>query len=154
MYYIAMAYIEQAPRPERDQTKTARALSELDLLLREYPDTDLREEADKARALCRSRLAEKEYLNGSLYLGLRHYESARIYFDSVLAEYGDTDWAGPALLGKGISLVREKRLAEARQAFERVVREYPSSRESAEAARRLQELGGVDESRARTTSEG
>jgi outer membrane protein assembly factor BamD len=154
MYYIAAAYMEQAPRPERDQTKTARALSELNLLLREYPDTDFRDEADEARALCRSRLAQKEYLNGSLYLGLRHYESARIYFDSILADYADTDWAGPALLGKGISFAGEKRVAEARRAFEQVVREYPSSGASAEAARRLEELGGVDESEARATSEG
>ena len=35
MYMIAVSYIEEAPRAERDQTKTTKALSELNLLLRE-----------------------------------------------------------------------------------------------------------------------
>jgi outer membrane protein assembly factor BamD len=153
MYYIALSYLRQAPRPERDQTKTAKALSELNLLLREYPETDVRREAEEAAVTCRSKLAEKEYLNGRLYLRLGYYESARIYFDSVLAEYGETDWAGLALLGSGIAYSKENRLAEAREAFERILREYPSSGASAEAARRLEELGGVVESEARAFSE-
>jgi outer membrane protein assembly factor BamD len=152
MYFIAVSYLEQAPRPERDQAKTGKALSELNLLLREYPETDVRGEAEEALATCRSKLAEKEYLNGHLYLRLGYYESARIYFDSVVAEYGETDWAGLALLGSGISYFEESRLPEARQVFERILTEYPSTRASAEAARRLEELGGVVESEARASS--
>jgi outer membrane protein assembly factor BamD len=152
LYMIALSYIEQSPRAERDQTKTTKALSELHLLLREYPDTDVRDEAEEAIAACRSKLAEKEYLSGRLYLRLRHWNPARIYFDSVLQEYPDTPWAAPALLGKALAYVGEKRLNKARETFEQVVSDYPESDVGREAAKRLKELGGAIEREPRTSS--
>jgi outer membrane protein assembly factor BamD len=152
MYMIALCYIEQAPRPERDQTNRVKALSELSLLLREYPGTDLREDAERLVAECRSRLAEKEYLSGDLYLKLGFYEPARIYFDSVLEEYGDTPWAGQALLGKGIALVGEGKLGEARLAYEQLVTDYPASPAGEQASRRLKELRNAIESQRRSSS--
>jgi outer membrane protein assembly factor BamD len=154
MYMIARCYIEQAPRPERDQTKRVKALSELNLLLREYPDTDLKEEAEKLVAECRSKLAEKEYLSGDLYLKIHYYEAARIYFDSVLDEYGDTPWARRALIGKGIALVGEGKLNEAELAYERLLRDYPAAQAGEQGSRRLKELRDAIESRGRGSSGG
>jgi outer membrane protein assembly factor BamD len=147
LYMIALSYMKQSPRPERDQSKTSKALGELYLLLREYPDTDVRDDAEKLVVKCRSKLAEKEYLNAYLYFKLGHNESARIYFDSLLEDYGDTRWAAPALLGKGLALARENRVEEARQAFEQVLRDYPESGYSEEAAQKLKELEGATELR-------
>ena len=152
MYMIALSYIEQASRPERDQTERVKALSELILLLREYPETDLKQDAEQLVAECRSTLAEKEYLSGDLYLKLGYYKSARIYFDSVLEEYRDTPWAQQALLGKGIALVGEGKLSEAKLAYEELLRDYPASPAGDRAARRLKELRGAIESQTETSS--
>ncbi len=152
LYMIALSYIEQSPRPERDQSETTKALSELHLLLREYPDTDVRDGAEQAVALCRSKLAEKEYLNGYLYLKLRYWRAARIYFDSVVDEYADTPWAERALLGKGIAFAGEKRVDKARETFEQILLDHPDSEVSREATRRLKELEGAIEPETQASS--
>ena len=154
IYMIALSCIERAPRPERDQTNRVKALGELNLLLREYPDSDLREDAERLVAECRSTLAEKEYLSGDLYLKLRYYEAARIYFDSVLEEYGNTPWARRALIGKGIALVREGKLDEAGLVYEQLVKDHPAGQAGEHESRRLKELKDAIESRGQGSSGG
>ncbi len=143
LYMIGLSYMRAAPRPERDQTQTVKALNELSLLLREYPESDVREAAEEAVAECRSRLAEKEYLAGRLYLGMKNYGAARVYFDSVMETYGDTPWAAPALLLKGKSYARQARQEDARAAFQQVIDDFPGSDASGEAAREIRELEHV-----------
>jgi outer membrane protein assembly factor BamD len=143
MYMIALCYLRQSPRPERDQSETMKALNELNLLIREYPDTDVREQAEQAIIECRSKLAQKDYLNGELYLKMGHYKSARIYFDAVMAHYGETAWAPRALLAKGITYAKENDPDKARQAFEQVLTDFPSSDVTRQAADRLKELEGA-----------
>jgi outer membrane protein assembly factor BamD len=143
LYMVGLSYMRAAPRPERDQTQTVKALSELTLLLREYPDSDVREAAEGAVAECRSRLAEKEYLAGRLYLNMKNYRAARVYFDSVLETYGDTPWAPRALLLKGRSYVRQGQYENAKAAFEQVVAGFPGSDASDEAAGEMRELEHV-----------
>jgi outer membrane protein assembly factor BamD len=143
IYMVAMTYLEAAPRPERDQTDTVHALNELELLLREYPDTDIRTEAEGAAAECRSRLAKKEYLAGELYVKMKDYKAAQVYFDSVLETYPDTPWAPVALLMKGRAFAGQKRLDEAEASFRQVLEDYPESPASLRAARELKELEHV-----------
>jgi outer membrane protein assembly factor BamD len=143
LYMIGLSYLRSAPRAERDQTQVVKALNEFVLLLREYPESDVREEAESAVAECRSRLAEKEYLAGKLYLNMKDYGAARVYFDSVVETYRDTAWAPRALFLKGKSYVGQNRLEEARSAFRQVVDDFPGSGVSAEAARELEDLDNV-----------
>jgi outer membrane protein assembly factor BamD len=140
IYRIGLSYLKQAPRPERDQTKTLKALDEFDLLLREYPDSDVRKEAEQAASDSRSILAQKEYLAGKLYLRMGNYRSAHLYFESVLDEYGDTGWAAYALLGRGKAYVGQKRFDEAKRAFEQVIERFPASPAGQEAAGSLKRL--------------
>ena len=140
MFLIAQSYVEQAPRAERDQTATVNALDELYLLLREYPDTDILDEVNALIAECRSKLAEKDYLSGKLYMRIKSYRAAHIYFDLVVDEYGDTPWAPRALLGKAETYSKQKDFAGARDTLERVMEEYPDTSESDEAARSLRRL--------------
>ena len=143
MYHIARSYMAEAPRPERDQINTVKALDELNLLLREFPDTDLREAVEAAILECRSKLAEKDYLSGKLYLRMGSYRAAQVYFDLVIEEYGDTIWAAHALLGKAKAHVKRKQYNEAREIFERVKAEYPDTRMGQEATWGLRGLPDV-----------
>jgi outer membrane protein assembly factor BamD len=153
IYLIAISYTEQSPRPQRDQTKTAKALDELYLLLREYPDSDVRAEAEERIAECRSRLAEKDYRSGELYLKLRHNQAARVYFDSVISDYGDTSWYVWAVLGKGLAFEQDEEFSRAAEIYQSVIKDHPATEASAEATRRLEELGGVLNREMRTTSQ-
>lgn len=140
IYMIAVCYMKQAPGPERDQTMTLRAVDELNLLLKEYPNSDVAADAKLALAECRSKLAEKEYLNGMLYLNLGYFESAVIYFDLVVKTYADTRWVAPSLLGKASSLIGLGRIEDATELLEQIIKEYPHGKEAKEAASRLNEL--------------
>lgn len=153
IYLIAMSYVEQSPRPQRDQTKTAKALDELYLLLREYPESDVRSEAEEQIAGCRSRLAEKDYRSGRLYLKLRYNEAARVYFDSVISEYADTSWYVWAVLGKGLAFEQDKRFEEAAEIYRSVIRDHPATEAATEATGRLEEIGGVLDRETQTTSQ-
>jgi outer membrane protein assembly factor BamD len=140
MFLIALSYVEEAPRAERDQTATVKALDELHLLLREYPDTDILDEVNGQIAECRSTLAEKDYLSGRLYLRIKSYRAAHIYFDLVLEEFGDTPWAPRALLGKAQTYAKQKDFAGVRETLERVVEDYPDTPESEEASVSLRHM--------------
>jgi outer membrane protein assembly factor BamD len=152
MYMIAVCDLRAAPRSERDQAKTVEALDELNLLLRKYPETDVKSDVERTLGEARSRLAEKEYLSGNLYLRLGDYRSARIYFDFVISNYGDTEFCAAALVGKGAALEHEAKPDEARQAYERVIKDFPSSTWSTKAAQRLTELGGGGDAKTQTSS--
>ena len=153
MYMVGLCDLRQSPRVERDQSKAIEALNQLNLLLRKYPDTDVREAAEKSIMEARSRLAEKEYLNGQLYLKLRDYKSAGIYFDYVISEYGGTPWAQQALVAKGMALEGEGKPDEAGQVYQRVIKDFPSSGPADQAARRLKELGGGSDKKTETSSQ-
>lgn len=152
MYLAARCSLNEAPRIERDQAETAEALGEFNLLLRKYPDTDVRKEVEDGIREARSRLAEKEYANGQLYYRLGDYRSAQIYFEQVISEYGDTAWAEEALLAKGLALERQGMPDDARRAYEQVIRDAPAGSSGQEAARRLKRLGGAGDVKSGTDS--
>jgi outer membrane protein assembly factor BamD len=148
MYMIGVCYLAQSPRAERDQHTTVKAVEELEFMLREYPGSNVREEAEAKLLEARTKLAKKEYLNGKLYLRLEYYRSARLYFDMVLDEYGDTEWAPWAMLGKGESYDREGDRAQAIEIYRKLAATYPGTEASGRAGMRLDEIsrGGGDES--------
>ena len=147
MYLIGIAYLRQSPRAERDQTFTKKAADELEFMLREYPDSNMRGEAEAALNEARTKLARKEYLNGELYLDLKYYRAARISFDIVLNEYADSEWAAWSLLGKARTYDGEGNIEEALEVYGRVVDDYPDTGPCEMAGMRIEELssGGEDD---------
>jgi outer membrane protein assembly factor BamD len=82
-----------------DQEFTVRAIRQWDGYLRAFPG-DWRNADAEARVMsARTRLAQKALDTAELYLKLRLYEPARVYFRMVVDEYGDTPRAGEGLLG-------------------------------------------------------
>lgn len=145
MYLIGIAYLRQSPRAERDQSFTEKAADELEFMLREYPDSNMRGEAETALKEARTKLARKEYLNGELYLGLKYYRAARIYFDIVLDEYPDSEWAAWSLLGKARTYEREGNIEEALELYGRVLDDYSHTEPCDMAGMRIEELSGGGE---------
>jgi outer membrane protein assembly factor BamD len=147
MYMVGLCYLRQSPRAERDQRNTEMAVSELEFMLREYPNSNVREEAEASLMEARGKLARKQYLNGKLYLRMESFRAARIYFDLVLDEYGDTEWAAWAMLGKGQSYDREGDMEKAIETYEKVLADYPDTEPYGRAGMRLDQIssGGADE---------
>ena len=84
---------------QRDQKQTKRALDQLQMFLEDFPQSELVQDAEKAITELRIKLAEKEFEVGRLYLKLEEYDSALIYFRSVLEHYYDTSFSDDARIG-------------------------------------------------------
>jgi len=145
MLMVARCYLKQAPEIERDQARTVEALDELNLLLRKYPSSNVRAEAEEAIGEARGRLARKEYLSGQLYLRLGDFKSAAVYFDHVVSDYSGTPWVAPAMLAKAQALEGLGDTGKAAEAYRRLIEEYPAGDAGREASRRLKELEGGSE---------
>ena len=119
MLQIAMVSYQQMERPDRDQQKTTEALEKFDEMLRAYPTSKLRPEAEARRQDVLDRLAKHEHI-------VERYPN-----------YKDKD---AVFFDLGTSLAAMGRKAEARLYFERVVSEFPKSEYAARAKRKLDSL--------------
>jgi outer membrane protein assembly factor BamD len=88
-----------SPIPQRDQTYTRQAETVCRDVALQYRGQPVASEADSIASQMRSKLAEKEYLNGAHYFRRGGYDSAIIYWSQLVEMYGDTPWAARALLG-------------------------------------------------------
>jgi len=69
----------------------------MQLFIGRYPGTTQAEEAAGLIDEMRDKLARKEYESGQMYLRIRQYEAAAIYFGMVLDMYPETTWAEASL---------------------------------------------------------
>jgi outer membrane protein assembly factor BamD len=82
-----------------DQEFTVRAIRQWDGYLRAFPGHWRNEEARERVMQSRMRLAQKALDTAGLYVKLKLYDPARVYYQMVIDEYGDTPKAGEAFLG-------------------------------------------------------
>lgn len=135
-YWLGVSYWRQSRPAPYDQDPTRRALSQWQRFLALYPDHPKAAEARTLREEGRARLAEKSLRNARLYVKLKHYRPAVVYFDEIIADYADTRWIDWARVGRAEALIGQKKLAEARGALEQAL---PGIKD-AEAKRRAEEL--------------
>jgi tol-pal system protein YbgF len=95
-------------------------------LLRQYPTSD--------------RAPDALYFIGQSYAS-ENPDSAQAYYGQVVEKYPKSPRAGSALYNLGLLAERRKDSAKARDAYQRVVQQYPQSDEAALARDRLKTLG-------------
>jgi outer membrane protein assembly factor BamD len=140
MLQIAMCSFEQMEKPDRDQAKTKEAVEKFDDMLRAYPQSKLRPEAEALKQEVLDRLAKHEHLVAKFYIKRGSNVSAvqRLnYLIDTYTNYGDR--AG-AFFDLATALNALGRKGEARLYFERVVTEFPQSDYAERAKRRLGEI--------------
>lgn len=93
----AMSYYRLSPRYKLDQTDTYRAIELMQLFIGRYPDTEQAAQAAELIDEMRNKLAQKEYSAGQMYLRIRQFQAAAIYFGLVLDMFPETIWAERAL---------------------------------------------------------
>jgi outer membrane protein assembly factor BamD len=120
-YWLGVSYWRQSRPAPYDQDPTRRALSQWQRFLALYPDHPKAEEARALRAEGRARLAEKSLRNARLYLVLKHFRPAVVYFDEVIADYADTPWVDWARVGRAEALRGQNKLSEARLSLEQAL---------------------------------
>ena len=132
MYEAAREYQKMWRRPTLDANYGEQALSAYQSMLGLYPDSELKDDAEKQVQTLQEWFAAKDYESGLYYLRRRAFDSAIIYFKDVVKNFPQTAKSRDAYL----------RLAEAYGAIEyrddkndvcTTLRErYPSDREVVE----------------------
>ncbi len=126
-YRLARSYFDNMPAVERDQAATAKAVGELQKLIKQYPESRYAPDAIVKIEVCRLRLAHKELWVADYYVRQSNWQAAIQRYDMILKEYGRTAAAPQALFQKADALLRLDRTEEAATTLRRLVEEFPGS---------------------------
>jgi outer membrane protein assembly factor BamD len=138
-YKIAFSYFELSPKYQLDQGYTEQALSYLQDFIDTFPNSKYRKEAEEKIQQIRYKLAKKMYESGRLYMKLHEWESANIYFDSLLEQYYDMPLAIEAQLGKAYCLIKLRKFDE----YQAVISEVKNNELTREIEAELKELDAL-----------
>ena len=121
-----------SPIPERDQTYTRRAVSVCRNVVQDYAGIDdaVASEAQGIVNEMRGKLGEKEYENAMFYFRGEYWLSAIDYFEMVLEDFGDTEWAPKAIARMIEGYERIGFASEAELWRETLLNSYPDSPEA------------------------
>ncbi|MGH7731479.1 MAG: outer membrane protein assembly factor BamD [Candidatus Eiseniibacteriota bacterium] len=139
-FALAESYFAQSRPPDFDQEYTLKALEEWQRYLQDFPGHWQNALARERILACRTRLADKLMRTGNLYLKLNQPKPARVYFEMVKTDYGDTIWVPEAELGLATCDVKEGRRAEAIARLQAIEARYPGQPVAARAARERKRL--------------
>ncbi len=139
MLQIAMVSFKQMDKPDRDQTKTREAVEKLQDMIRAYPRSPLRPEAEKRLQEAFDRLARHEYIVAKFYMKRGVYLAAVQRLNYLIDKYPNYSDRAAVFYDLADSLDHLGRHGEARLYYERVVSEFPKSEYAGRAKQKLSE---------------
>lgn len=95
-YQIAVADAKRSTKSQYDQGVTKAAVAEFEDFVKTYPDAELSKKAQQQVAQLRNKEAENNFLIARFYEKQKNYSAARIYYTTIVEDYGDSPWAGKA----------------------------------------------------------
>jgi len=139
-YKLGMSHFKQMRAPQRDQSETREAVTELQRFVDRYPNSALFSEGSEKLREAKDRLSQASYLVGFFYFRQRWYPGAVDRFQSVLKEDDAFTGRDAVYFYLGESLVKLKREAEALVYYEKLLQEFEQSEYLPEAQKRATEL--------------
>jgi len=124
---VCQSFVALSPHIERDQTYTVQAFNSCDNVIQDFGGFEVSLEAEELRGQMTQKLAEKELSRGDFYFQRKMYDSGIIYYNGLLTQYPRTEAAARALLRLFESYIEIGWEAEAEDARERLLREFPES---------------------------
>jgi outer membrane protein assembly factor BamD len=97
-YLIGASYFDRIPDITRDQERTEKAVSNLEEVIRKYPNTEYATAAKRKIDVARDSLAGKEIMIGRGYMDQRNFTGAINRFKVVVTRYQTTRHVEEALL--------------------------------------------------------
>jgi len=126
-FQLAMCYFGLSPKYALDQLYTHQALTEFKTFLELYPADKNSPEAEAKIKDLRNKLALKELKAAELYNTMNDNKAATLYYENIVNEYFDTDYADDALYGKIRVLIERKKYDEAKKEIERFETKFAGS---------------------------
>lgn len=140
MLQIAMCSYKQMERPDRDQQKTREAVEKFNDMLKTFPRSSLRPEAEKRQQDVLDRLARHEHLVVKYYLKRKSWGAAVQRLNGLVEQFPNYHDRDAVFYDFGTALTGLGRTAEARLYFERVISEFPTSNWAGKAKQQLEHL--------------
>ncbi|HEY8133929.1 MAG TPA: outer membrane protein assembly factor BamD [Thermoanaerobaculia bacterium] len=140
MLQIAMVAYKQMEKPDRDQQKTREAVEKFNDMIKTFPNSVLRPEAEKRLQDALDRLAKHEHIIARFYIKRGSYQAAILRLNGLVDMYPNYSDRAAVFYDLGTALAGLGRKAEARLYFERVISEFPKSEYADKAKRRLDQM--------------
>ena len=90
-YMRAYCFYKQSPKPELDQTNTAKTIGIMQSFINTHPGSSRIEEANDIIDLCRQKLEIKDYKSAELYFDIGHFRAAAVAFTEILNNYPESN---------------------------------------------------------------
>lgn len=127
-YKLGMSHYYQMSGPERDQTETREAVTELGTMVQRYPNSPLRQEAMQHLREARDRLSDAEYRVAYFYVKTQKFPPAAIdRFTALLKDDPEYSRRDAVYYYLAESLIKVNRSAEALPYLDRLVKEFEQS---------------------------
>lgn len=139
-YRLALSQVRQMLSPERDQTATRNALSELETFVNTYPASQYLPEVLSLQREARDRLSESEFRVGRHYYRTRWYPGAIARLENLLSDDPQYTRRDGAYFYLAEAYARQERFDEARTYYQKVLDEFAVSEYLEDARERLAEL--------------
>jgi len=126
-FQLAMCYYGMSPDFSLDQTYTKYAITEFQNFIELFPNDKNVPDAELKIKELRNKLAYKQLKSADLYMVMDNYRAAIYYYESILQDYFETDWADDALYGKIQALIKKNKNEDALKEVERFEKKFPKS---------------------------
>jgi outer membrane protein assembly factor BamD len=139
---VCEAYAKASPILQRDQTPTRNAWQSCGNVARDYAGTLVGLHAAEIQLTMYNKLAEADYVRGKHYFRRRLYDSALIFFEDVLKNYPDSEWAPWAMHDIIQAFEKIGYEADAEEYRRRLKQTYPDSEAAKSLSGTAEDAGG------------
>jgi outer membrane protein assembly factor BamD len=139
-YLLGEAMMGQSRPLDFDQQFTQKAIDQWDDYLRRFPDHWRKSQAERQVLDARSRLAVKLVDTGNLYVKLRQWDPARVYYQRVVDDYRETVPSADAEIGLAVVDAHHGKLADAIAELKDLEQRFPGRPAAAHAAAQRRKL--------------
>lgn len=124
-YKLAESYYRLSPPYQLDQKYTEKAIKEFQSFIDFFPSNEKVDEAEDKIQELTEKLAQKEYVHAEIYAKMDYNKAAIMYYEYVIQNYHDTEYASQALYRKIQVLLENDRNQEAMQNIAKYLKRYP-----------------------------
>lgn len=137
-YRLAMSFYMQLPSSiDRDLQLAQRAITYFDEVIQSHSTSEFAAQAKENKLKALRMLAEKENYIAHYYFKRDFYLSALGRYEELMKNYPDQGFLAEALYGAAVSAFEIKELTKAKEYYDQLLHEFPSSQEAARARSRL-----------------
>lgn len=138
LFMKAVCFFESTPKNYGlDQSELVKAIKQFQDFIIDYPESELIPEAKKYLLIARTRLAKKYYMSGEVYEHMSRYKSAEIYFQEVVDDYTDTQFAPLATFKVGEMTYKQKKYVDAQNKLKNFIDVFPNNQYTPKAKKMI-----------------